>query len=248
MKFDISYFNKILNNPILNKFDYIYIYSDFRYFLSQNLNNKKFVSDFLKIFLQKKKTLILPSFSYSKKKFDIMQTKSSVGFLSNYILNKKNSLRSKHPLFSYIAIGPKKNILKNIGKSAFGENSVHAKLLFKNCCFLHIGRDLKYGNTLVHHVEQNLNASYRFDKKFNVEVFSNNNFLDNNYKAYVRRNYNKNTDFTFSKVLKTQKMKNLIIYLNREKNFKSLFFYPYDKFYFLLHSLYLKNNKIFIKS
>ncbi len=248
MKFNINYFKKILNNPIFNRFDYIYIYSDFRYLLSQNLNNKNFVSQFLNIFLQRKKTLILPSFSYSKKKFDIKKTKSSVGFLSNYILKKKNSLRSKHPLFSYIAIGPKKNILKNIGKSAFGENSVHAKLLFNNCCFLHIGRDLRYGNTLVHHVEQNLNASYRFDKKFSTKVFYNNKYLEKDFKAYVRKNYSKKTDFNFNKVLKTKEMKNLIIYLNKEKNFKSLFFYPYDEFYFLLHFLYLKNNKIFIKS
>ena len=71
MKFNINYFKKILNNPIFNRFDYIYIYSDFRYLLSQNLNNKNFVSQFLNIFLQRKKTLILPSFSYSKKNPDL---------------------------------------------------------------------------------------------------------------------------------------------------------------------------------
>ena len=76
----------------------------------------------------------------------------------------KGTVRSEHPIFSYAAYGPNKNIVKNIGKSAFGHDSVHQRLLFKNCCFfLHIGRSL-LDNTMVHHVEQNLKANYRLIK------------------------------------------------------------------------------------
>ena len=96
----------------------------------------------------------MPSFTYSKKKFNIKTEKSKVGFLSNYLLSLKGIARSEHPIFSYVAFGANNKIVKKIGKSAFGINSVHQKLLFNKCCVLHIGRELIEGNTVVHHIEQ----------------------------------------------------------------------------------------------
>ena len=40
---------------------------------------------------------------------------------------------------------------------------------------------------MVHHVEQNLNASYRFDKVFKSKVYFKNKYLGKNYSAYVRK-------------------------------------------------------------
>lgn len=247
MKFNINYFKKIFSKSNIHSFDFVYIYSDFRFFLSQNLNNQKFIQQFIKIFLKNNQTIIVPSFSYSKKIFDVKKTKSEVGFLSNFLLKDKLSLRSNHPIFSYLAIGPKKNIVNSVGKSAFGIGCLHSKLLFNNCAFLHIGRKLIYGNTLIHHVEQNLNAKYRFEKKFKTKVYHGKKFIGSNFKAFVRKNNNKLSSFTFEKIIKNKKIRKLIVKLNNEKDLKSIFCYSFDDFYLLLHELYLKDNNIFIK-
>jgi aminoglycoside N3'-acetyltransferase len=247
MKFNSSYFKKKILNSNLLEFDLIYIYSDFRFFFSQNKNQITFLNNILDIFLKNKKTVIVPAFSYTKTNYYVNKTKSSVGFLSNFLLNNKNSLRSHHPLFSYLAIGPKKKIVKNIGKSAFGNNCLHSKLLFNNCAFFHIGRSLDQGNTLVHHIEQNLNAVYRFDKTFKSKVYKNSKYIGTNFKAFVRRKFCKSTEFTFQKILKSKKLKKLIVNLNQKKDLKSLFYYSFDEFYFFLNEQYINNNNIFIK-
>jgi aminoglycoside N3'-acetyltransferase len=247
MKFNSSYFQKKILNSNLLEFDLIYIYSDFRFFFSQNKNQIDFLNDILNIFLKNKKTIIIPAFSYTKTNYHVDKTKSLAGFLSNFLLNNKNSRRSHHPLFSYLATGPKKKIVNNIGKSSFGNNCLHSKLLFNNCAFFHIGRGLEHGNTLVHHVEQNLNADYRFDKIFKSKTYKNNNYIGTNYKAFVRRKIDRSTEFTFKKILENKKLKKLIVNLNKEKDLKSLFYYSFDEFYFLLHELYIKNRNIFIK-
>ena len=114
---------KAFNKSKIYKYDFVYIYSDLRYFLLNNKDNPiKFIEKIVKYFLDNQVTIIIPTFSYSKKSFDIKKSKSNLGVLSNYILSMKDSLRSEHPIFSYSAIGKKKSILKNIGKSAFGED------------------------------------------------------------------------------------------------------------------------------
>ena len=64
---------------------------------------------------------------------------------------------------------------------------MHARL-YKNCYFLNFFRPLKQGNTLVHHIEQNNKAKYRFDKKFETKVFFHDNYVGKNYSAFVRKN------------------------------------------------------------
>jgi len=248
VKYDINYLKKIIIKSDIINYDYVYIYSDLRYFLfANNKDIKKFTEDFLNIFLNNNQTIIVPTFSYSKKNFDTKYTRSKLGYLSNYILSKPKSIRSLHPLFSYVAIGKKKKILKNIGKSAFGQNSLHQRLLFKNCCFFHIGRPLIEGNTLVHHVEQNLNAKYRFDKSFNTKVYTSRKYIGKGYSAYVRRNYRKSSMFYFGHAQKKINNCEIINRLSKNIGLKSIFYYSYDEFYFFLHKLFLENDKIFLK-
>ena len=78
--------DKIFTKSEIYKADYVYIYSDFRkIFSSKKDNPEKSVKSLLNFFLKKGITCIIPSFSYSKR-FDIDKTKSSVGFLGNYVL------------------------------------------------------------------------------------------------------------------------------------------------------------------
>jgi aminoglycoside 3-N-acetyltransferase len=247
-KYQIAYINKLLNSEDFKKYKFVYIYSDFRFFLSENKDDiKNFMKYFLNNFLKNDQTIIIPAFSYSKNKYDIKTDRSSVGFFSNYLLKLKGVFRSEHPIFSYAAYGSNKQIVKKIGKSAFGRDSIHERLLFNNCCFLHFGRKLEDGNTMVHHVEQNLSANYRFEKIFKTKVYNNKKYIGSNYSAYVRKNFNKSSLFSFKKALKLIKKENFIVKLNNEENLKSLFYYSYDEMYFFLHNIFILNNKIFLK-
>lgn len=247
-KYHINNIKKLFTSNEFKKYKFVYIYSDFRFFLSENKKDmQKFMNSFIDIFVKNNQTIIVPAFSYSKKKFDIKTTKSSVGFFSNYILNLKDSLRSEHPIFSYAAYGPNKKIVSKIGKSAFGKDSIHERLLFNSCCFLHFGRKLIDGNTIVHHIEQNLAAPYRLEKVFQTKVYNKKKYIGTNYSAYVKKKFNKSSLFSFKKVQEKIKNQKIIINLNNEKNFKSIFYYSYDEIYFFLHKLYLLNNKVFLK-
>ena len=247
-KYKLNNLKKLFNSCEFKNYKFIYIYSDFRFFLSENKSNiETFMTQFLNTFLKNNQTIIVPTFSYSKKKFDVKTEKSSLGFFSNYLLKLKGVQRSEHPIFSYAAYGQDKKIVKKIGKSAFGKDSIHERLLFKNCCFLHIGRDLIEGNTMVHHVEQNLAAKYRFEKTFKTKVYNNKKYIGTNYSAYVRKKNNKGSEFTFIKAVKKIKEKKIIFKLNNQKNLKSIFYYSYDEMYFFLHELFISNNKIFLK-
>jgi len=242
----IQKINKTFLKSKIYNAKYVYIYSDFtKLFYSKKNNPEKLVKSFLNFFLKKGITCIIPSFSYSKKRFDIDKTKSTVGFLGNYVLKNLNHTRSEHPIFSYIAIGKNKSIIKKIGKSAFGSDSVHARLYKKNCYFLNFFRPLKEGNTLVHHIEQNNKAEYRFDKKFETKVFFQGNYIGKNYSAFVRRNLkNKSTSFTFGKILKKIKNKKYFFkFINKNYN---ILIYPYDVFYDDLDTYFKKDNNIFI--
>ena len=95
-------------------------------------NPIKSVKSLLSLFLKKGITIVVPAFSYTKSgNFIVEQTKSKVGFLGNFIMQNFNYERSEHPLFSYVAIGKNKKIVKNVGKSAFGKDSVHKRLYKK---------------------------------------------------------------------------------------------------------------------
>tara|TARA_B100001063_G_C16777104_1_gene566472 strand:- start:7687 stop:8427 length:741 start_codon:yes stop_codon:yes gene_type:complete len=227
---------------------YIYIYSDFIKFFEINKKNpKKAVISFLELFTKKGITCIIPAFSYTiSGNFSLEKTRSKVGFLANFIMNNLKHERSEHPLFSYVSIGKNKKIVCNIGKAAFGKNSVHERLFKKGAFFLNFCRPLEKGNTLVHHIEQINNSNYRFDKKFYTKVFKNKKYVGSSYSAYLRKNVtNSKTAFTFRKALK---------YLNKSDYLKTAHIkklevniYNYDLFYRDLVDLINQDPKIFIK-
>ena len=63
-------------------------------------------------------TIVTPSFNYDFCKtgmFNVETTPSQVGYFSNFLLSKKSSFRSCHPIFSFVAIGKyAKKITSNI--------------------------------------------------------------------------------------------------------------------------------------
>ena len=227
---------------------YVYIYSDFRVFFENYKDEPiKSVKKLLKLLTDKGITCVVPSFSYTTSGvFDLKKTKSKVGFLSNYIIKNLKHERSEHPLFSFVAIGKNKRIVKNIGKSAFGKKGVHHKLYKKNTFFLNLFRPLKSGNTLVHHIEQMNNAKYRYDKIFKTKVLIDKNKFSHNYKAYLRKSVDdKNYAFTFKKIHKALMKKKFMTHIVYKKS--NINIYNYDDFYEYLNFLIKENKYIFVK-
>lgn len=241
-----SFFEKNLYKSNIFDFEYIYIYSDLQYYLIKfGINFPKYL---INLFLKEKKTLIIPTFSYTTSgEFLVNKTRSKVGSLSNFILNSRNSYRSDHPLFSFAAIGPKKKILKNLGKSAFGSTGLHRKLYKKNVCYLHIGRPLKQGNTMVHFFEKKNNLAYRYEKKFLTKVYRNKKYLGTNYSAYLRRLNKKNNNFYFAKAYKELKKRKFIKSFCDTNQYQKIEIYSYDKIYEIFDELIKKDKNIFIK-
>ena len=75
----------------------------------------------------------IPGVMIKKKKFfDIKKTNGNTGIFPEYILDNKNSTRTKDPMFSFAVFGKNKQYFTKIGKNTFGENSVYEKLHKKN--------------------------------------------------------------------------------------------------------------------
>ena len=243
----IKELDKVFEKTGLYKASYIYIYSDFRIFFENNkVNPEKKVSSFLNLFLNKGITCIIPAFSYTTNgEFHIENTKSKVGFLANYVMKNYQFERSEHPIFSYVAIGKKRKIVKSVGKSAFGKKSVHSRLLNKNTFFLNFFRPLEKGNTLIHHIEQIEKVNYRYDKKFSTIVFKKKKKLGSNFKAYVRKFINKKEHrFTFKKIIKRLIKEKFMIKVYVKNS--HIFIYNYDFFYKYLRAALQKDRYIFI--
>jgi aminoglycoside 3-N-acetyltransferase len=124
-----------------------------------------------------KATILIPAFtpSFTKTNFYDINSKSEVGILADIIKNNfKDSIRTEDPLYSFIIIGPLKNIFLNCkSKTSFGENSIFEMLEKYNSKILTINTDHL---TLIHRYEELNNVPYRFFKEFNG-IFKNNDFI-----------------------------------------------------------------------
>ena len=242
------------NLDILNvaRFDYIYIYSDFRFFgkyLKFFSSKEEFFETITSVLLTFTGTIIIPTFTYTTSGvFDVSSTKTYLGSINKWILNRKGRTRSEHPLFSFASIGKNKNIIQNIGKSSFGYDSVHDRLSNVNSGFLSIGRPLEHGNTILHYVEQLCGASYRFNKCFKTRVVNKNIFIGTDYTSFLRRRDVLGEDFSFtfkkaSKILRENKIIN-----ETGAPFQNITTYPYrETLEILLKEFYIDQN-IFIKT
>ena len=67
-------------------------------------------------------TIIMPAFSYSfcdKQIFDVQESKSTVGILTEFFRNSEGVSRTVHPIFSFSVWGRRKKEFLNIGLDAF---------------------------------------------------------------------------------------------------------------------------------
>jgi aminoglycoside 3-N-acetyltransferase len=157
----------------------------------------------LKECVDKNGTIIMPTFTYSFCKneiFDIENTKSTVGILSEYFRNQTGVLRSNHPIFSSAVYGKYKNEFTNIGNDSFGEDSIFAKLHKLNGKIVFLGAPF-LSCTYLHYIEQKLNVPYRYLKKFTGTIKTNNKPQKNTCTFFVRK-LDKNVELDTTKLEK----------------------------------------------
>ena len=234
--------------------DIIYLYSDLRYFgkFSSSYSSKQaFCNAFLSPFLLCDKTIIMPTFTYTTQgQFDVLETPTRLGALNKWMLTQTNVKRSEHPLFSYAAIGPQADLIQNIGKSAFGHDSVYERLRNKRTAFLHIGRPVSYGNTSLHHIEHNGGATYRIHKCFKTKSYRGRDYCGTNYSAFLRRLDVPGERFgaDFTSAAAKLKQNGLIRQVGKDENLSNVSFYWYDSCLDFMHSMFRKDPSIFIGS
>lgn len=120
-------------------------------------------------------TLVLPTFTYSFTKgqdFNVRETPSTVGMLTNYFRELPGVRRSSDPNFSVAVKGRLAQELTSAeSNDCFGPNSVFALLEKHDAWLAAMGCSIDR-LTFVHYVEQKANVNYRYFKTFSGKVES----------------------------------------------------------------------------
>ncbi len=152
--------------------DTLYIHSDVMVFGRIAIENKDKILpafvDVLKKVVGIEGALVFPTYSYSycrKEPFDIQNTPSTVGALTNYFRKEKDTVRSSHPLFSVAVWGKHKEEFLKPNKDSFGPESSFAIAQKLNAKILLLGVGFE-SCTFLHYVEQEHQVPYRFIKTF----------------------------------------------------------------------------------
>ena len=132
-------------------------------------------------------TIIMPAFSYSfcdKQIFDVQESKSTVGILTEFFRNSEGVSRTVHPIFSFSVWGRRKKEFLNIGLDAFSMDSVYGKMIQGNDKMVLLGADKGY--TIYYLAEESVGVSHRFFKYFSGIVRDGEKEYDMTVPYYVR--------------------------------------------------------------
>ena len=174
-------------------------------------------------------TLVIPTFTYSltkNKLFDVNNTKSSIGFFSEYFRNIPGTVRSSHPIFSMSAIGKKKNLFKESNiEDCFGEKTAFDLLYHLNAKQMNLG--CRFNLTFAHYVEQKFKVNYRYFKSFKgyIKINKKKILINTNYFVGDKKiKYKLHLEKLKKKLLKDNKLKivpfgRLASYTVSSKNF-----------------------------
>ena len=181
----------------INLGDKILVSSDILKLLIRYKNKKEkfdpnLIIDMLLDRVGKSGTLMFPTFNWSfckGKDYDYKKTKSSCGSLTNIVLNRKDFLRTKNPIYSFAVSGKDKDFICEMKhENCFSLDSPFGYLIKNNGKNLFI--DVHYrerGFPFVHIAEQEVGVKYRFLKKFSGNyIDSKNNKSMINCLFYVR--------------------------------------------------------------
>jgi aminoglycoside 3-N-acetyltransferase len=132
-------------------------------------------------FLGPEGTLIVPSFTYSftlSEVYSVQASKSKVGLFSEVFRAKFPNSRTKHPMFSVVAIGKNKDyFLSSTINDCFGDNTIFDQLFKLDAKLMTLGCDI-LRITFTHYVEQKFGVNYRYFKYFSGDIVDDINTLN----------------------------------------------------------------------
>jgi aminoglycoside 3-N-acetyltransferase len=157
--------------------DTVFLHCD-AFFLAQisgtsTLGKMDFFFNILDQLLSESGTLVLPTFTYSFTKgeeFNLEETPSTVGLLTEYFRNREGVKRSKDPNFSIACSGRYMEQFINAPYyDTFGPDSIFGLLHRQNAHIICLGCSLDR-ITFTHYVEEQLKVDYRYFKEFSGNV------------------------------------------------------------------------------
>lgn len=213
-------FKEIELKKILNKIQFkekiCIIHSDFLSFFRFNLS----IENFFKLLVEsigKEKIYIFPTFNWNlKKKWSSKNTKSSSGYLSEYVRTKKKVFRTLNPIHSICIYNDKKKVIPtNFTANAFEKKSTWNWLCESNDVVnLSLGIGLEGGATFLHLAEEKNKVFYRKLKKIKINIYDiKNKLVAKNFNYFARINNFKNSWKRCEKDLKRNK---LIFYIKNK--------------------------------
>jgi len=136
-------------------------------------------------------TVIVPTFTYSctslGRAYVHESTPSEVGPFTEYLRRLPHARRSLHPLFSLAGVGRNtRDILDDVGKSAFGPASPFSRLAHFDSVFLCLGASFGSSVTYLHHLEHCHGCNHRFHKVLETDVYRGGESQAGPWLAYVR--------------------------------------------------------------
>jgi len=140
----------------------------------------------------KEGTLILPLFNFDfpkAKYFDISNTPSHMGALTEVARNHPDSVRTGHPIYSFAVRGKHADKFKDIdNQSGYGPDSPFSVLQHMDGKIASIGLSDQNSMTSYHYVEECNLVDYRYFKEFEGEYINENGVNSNKiYKLFVRK-------------------------------------------------------------
>jgi aminoglycoside 3-N-acetyltransferase len=136
-------------------------------------------------------TLLLPTFNFdftSGKPFDIRQTPSQMGVLTEAGRHYVGSVRTGHPVYSFVAIGARAALFAGMNnRSAFADDSPFGLLRRLEGRISALDLDEHDSMTFYHHVEEVRRVPYRYFKDFTGTYIDGDGTVETRtYTLYVR--------------------------------------------------------------
>jgi len=180
----------------INKGDVIMVHSDISSFgkLGASSRNSLLAAllESLKKSVGKNGTIIMPAFTYSffkNKPYDIKNSNSAVGVLTEYFRNQQDVVRTIQPNHSVAIWGRHNKYLSEIGKDSFDESSIFGKLHKMNGKIVFLGVPFHKSCTFVHYIEQIHGVPYRHIKKFKCRIILEDKEYEDEFSIYYRYSF-----------------------------------------------------------
>lgn len=187
-----SHFVKALRDAGINDGDSVFVHSRVSAFGKLLTSDKNFLmqslTDSIKDAVGSDGIIIMPTFSYSFDKneaFDIDNTQSTVGALTEFFRKQKGVIRTSHPNHSVAVYGKRREYFAAESKDTFGKDSVFRKLYDDNGKIIFFGAPFQ-SCTFIHYIEQMHKVPYRYMKKFRGKVIINGSEYDEEISFYSK--------------------------------------------------------------